>query len=59
MILVTVGMHDQGFDRLVRAADELAAQIEEQVFIQYGETQIISHDMRNVPNGLQVRRWSS
>ena len=36
MILVTVGTHNRGFDRLVRAADELAAQIEEPVVIQYG-----------------------
>jgi len=36
MILVTVGTHTQGFDRLVRAADELAATIDEPVIIQHG-----------------------
>jgi beta-1,4-N-acetylglucosaminyltransferase len=38
MILVTVGTHPQGFDRLVKAADDLAAQIEEPVVIQYGSS---------------------
>lgn len=41
MILVTVGTHTQGFERLVRAADELARDIEEQVVIQYGVSQYI------------------
>ncbi len=36
MILVSVGMHTQGFERLVRAADELAAGLAEPVVIQYG-----------------------
>jgi UDP-N-acetylglucosamine transferase subunit ALG13 len=36
MILVTVGTHNQGFDRLVRAADEMAALSNEDVIIQYG-----------------------
>ena len=36
MILVTVGTHSQGFDRLVRAADELATLTDEPVVIQYG-----------------------
>jgi UDP-N-acetylglucosamine transferase subunit ALG13 len=36
MIFVTVGTHDQGFDRLVRAADDLAALIDEEVVIQRG-----------------------
>ncbi len=38
MILVTVGTHPQGFDRLVKAADELAAGLDEQVVIQYGSS---------------------
>jgi UDP-N-acetylglucosamine transferase subunit ALG13 len=38
MIFVTVGMHPQGFERLVRAADGLAALIEEPVVIQRGGT---------------------
>ncbi len=36
MILVSVGMHTEGFERLVRAADELAAGLAEPVVIQYG-----------------------
>jgi beta-1,4-N-acetylglucosaminyltransferase len=36
MILVTVGTHVQGFDRLVKPMDELAKQINEKVLIQYG-----------------------
>jgi UDP-N-acetylglucosamine transferase subunit ALG13 len=38
MILVTVGTHTVGFDRLVQAADELAAQLDEPVVIQYGSS---------------------
>jgi UDP-N-acetylglucosamine transferase subunit ALG13 len=41
MILVTVGMHNQGFDRLIRAADELASQIDEKVYIQYGSSNYV------------------
>lgn len=36
MILVTVGMHSSGFNRLIRPVDALAAQIEEPVIIQRG-----------------------
>lgn len=36
MIFVTVGKMPLGFERLVRAADELAAQLGEEVFIQTG-----------------------
>jgi len=36
LILVTVGMHNAPFDRLVRAADEMASLIEEPVVIQRG-----------------------
>lgn len=36
MILVTVGMHNAPFDRLVKAADEMASLIEESVVIQRG-----------------------
>jgi beta-1,4-N-acetylglucosaminyltransferase len=36
LILVTVGTHNRGFDRLVRAADELATLTDEPVVIQYG-----------------------
>jgi beta-1,4-N-acetylglucosaminyltransferase len=39
MIFVTVGMHNQGFERLVRTADELSTRVEEQVIIQHGATQ--------------------
>ncbi|HTX90127.1 MAG TPA: glycosyltransferase [Anaerolineales bacterium] len=36
MILVTVGTHDQNFNRLTRAADELSGLTEEQVVVQGG-----------------------
>jgi beta-1,4-N-acetylglucosaminyltransferase len=39
MIFVTVGMHSAGFERLVRAADEMASFVEEPVIIQRGGTQ--------------------
>lgn len=38
MIFVTVGQHPEGFDRLVRVADEMAALVEEPVVIQRGGT---------------------
>lgn len=36
MILVTVGTHSAGFNRLVKAADDYAKEIDERVVIQYG-----------------------
>lgn len=39
MIFVTVGLHPQGFERLVRTADEMASLVEETVVIQCGSTQ--------------------
>lgn len=38
MILVLVGLHAAGFDRLVQAADQLAASLPEQVIIQKGSS---------------------
>lgn len=38
MILVTVGTHPQGFERLVQAVDELAAGLDERVMLQYGSS---------------------
>jgi len=38
MIFVTVGTHDQGFERLVKKMDEIAGQIDEEVVIQVGYT---------------------
>lgn len=38
MILATVGMHTDGFSRLVEAMDLIAAEIEETVIIQVGST---------------------
>jgi beta-1,4-N-acetylglucosaminyltransferase len=38
MIFVTVGMHYQGFDRLIRKMDEIASKIEEEVIMQIGST---------------------
>jgi len=39
MILVTVGTHVRGFDRLVRKMDDIASKIEEEVIIQIGNTE--------------------
>jgi len=52
MILVTVGTHHKGFERLVRAADELALEMQEQVVIQYGSSQYIPQHAVNF-------RWAS
>jgi len=38
MIFVTVGMHSQGFDRLIRKMDEIAGKIDEEVVMQIGST---------------------
>jgi len=40
MIFVTVGTHHQGFDRLVKAADDVAAAMDEEIIIQRGVTQV-------------------
>lgn len=39
MIFVTVGMHTQGFDRLIKKMDEIAGKIDEEVIIQIGSTE--------------------
>jgi beta-1,4-N-acetylglucosaminyltransferase len=41
MIFVTIGTHNRGFERLVRAADELAARIDERVLIQRGSAEYL------------------
>lgn len=38
MIFVTVGLHYQGFDRLIRKMDEIAGKIDEEVVMQIGST---------------------
>lgn len=38
MIFVTVGNHDQGFDRLIKKMDEVAGKIDEKVIMQIGHT---------------------
>lgn len=38
MIFVTVGNHNQGFDRLVKKMDEIAEKIDEEVIMQIGST---------------------
>jgi beta-1,4-N-acetylglucosaminyltransferase len=39
MIFVTVGLHYQGFDRLIRKMDEIAGNIDEEIIMQVGSTQ--------------------
>jgi beta-1,4-N-acetylglucosaminyltransferase len=41
MIFVTVGMHYQGFERLICKMDEIAGKIDEEVVMQIGSTQYI------------------
>lgn len=41
MILVTVGTHYLGFERLIRPMDAIAARLEEKVIIQYGSSHYI------------------
>lgn len=41
MILVTVGTHVLGFERLVKKMDEIASRIDEEVLIQIGHTSYI------------------
>lgn len=38
MIFVTVGMHSQSFDRLIKKMDEIAGKIDEEVIIQTGSS---------------------
>ena len=47
MILVTVGTHTQGFPRLVRAMDEIAGRIEEEVVMQIGATSYIPQNAQH------------
>jgi len=47
VILVTVGTHSQGFSRLVRAMDEIAGWIEEEVVMQIGATTYIPRNARH------------
>ncbi len=38
MLFVTVGTHNQGFDRLIKEADKIAPQLAEKIFMQIGCT---------------------
>lgn len=59
MILVTVGMHTQPFDRLVQAADELAFGCEEEVIIQRGCATYVPENARSIDyvDEGQIHRW--
>jgi beta-1,4-N-acetylglucosaminyltransferase len=48
MILVTVGMHTQSFDRLVRAAGELAALVDERVIVQRGVSSCVPATAKHI-----------
>jgi len=52
LILVTVGMHNQPFDRLVKAADGFAGLIDEDVIIQRGNSSYL-------PQTAQHFQWAS
>jgi UDP-N-acetylglucosamine transferase subunit ALG13 len=45
MIFVTVGTHYQGFDRLIKKADEIAGKIDEKVIAQIGSTKFLPKNM--------------
>jgi beta-1,4-N-acetylglucosaminyltransferase len=59
MILVTVGLHPQGFDRLVQAADAMASLVEETVIIQYGSTRYRPKRARHFDfvDEAEMRNW--
>jgi beta-1,4-N-acetylglucosaminyltransferase len=59
MILVTVGTHILPFDRLVRAADELASLCDEPVIIQRGASCYMPRFAQHVDfvEGHQMERW--
>jgi len=61
MIFVTVGMHPQGFERLVRAADELAGQISEPVVVQKGATiyEPVTAEYFDFTDEEEMARWIS
>ncbi len=46
MIYVTVGLHEQGFDRLVAAMDEIASRINEEMVIQRGSSSYVPRHAR-------------
>lgn len=53
MILVSVGTHHQPFDRLVRAADRLAAALDEPVVVQRGCSRVTPSRCRTVVEGVE------
>lgn len=61
MIFVTTGTHPNGFDRLVRAADEMASIVEEPVVIQRGGTQYTPVFARyfDFTDEAEVQEWLS
>ena len=61
MILVSVGTHTQPFDRLVRAAGELAFLVDEQVIVQCGASSFLPGDAHCVDfvDAAQMERWLS
>ena len=61
MILVSVGTHNQPFDRLVRAAGELASLVDEQVIVQRGASSCAPGNAHCVEfvDAAQMERWLS
>lgn len=61
MIFVTVGQHPEGFERLVRAADEMAMLVDEPVVIQRGGTRYVPKFARHFDfvTESQVQAWLS
>lgn len=46
MIFVTIGMHPQGFERLIQKMDEIAGNTEEKVIMQIGGTKYIPRNVK-------------
>ena len=61
MILVTVGMHNEPFDRLVRSADEMASLVAETVVIQRGVSRYTPATSRyfDFADEAQMQKWLS
>ena len=46
MIFVTIGMHPQGFERLIRKMDQIADRIKEEVIMQIGGTKYVPQNAK-------------
>jgi UDP-N-acetylglucosamine transferase subunit ALG13 len=47
MIFVTIGMHPEGFERLIRKMDQIAGKIDEEVIMQIGGTKYVPQNAKH------------